>query len=485
MTTTWLSELYATHGFGLEVVIGIVVTIAAFVVSSGLSLHVLHRRRQGQAVAWLALIWMSPLVGWFSYLLFGVNRVQRKALRIADRVPAAVGPPLDDLHVPDDQEHFERLARANTAITGRPVLGGNSFEPLRNGDEAYPAMLEAIRGAERSITLLTYILDCDAAGSAFITALIEARERGVEVRVLIDGIGARRAWRGLRRLQRSSVPVATFLWSWVPWKMALLNLRNHRKLLVVDGAHAFTGGLNIREAYVHEGSKGPYACDLHFEVRGPVVRELQRQFALDWAFETDETLEGPLWFPELEPAGSSLARVLPHGPDEDIGTIVRVLFQAVMAAEQEVLVICPYFLPDEALTAALEAAAQRGVDVKIVLPETNEPALMNPVTVEDLGPSLKHGVRLGFKPGPFEHTKLTVVDRTWVLLGSSNWDPRSLRLNFELNVEVYDPDLAARTLARLDDVLDDVRWLKPEDVDARSWPIAVSARVVRLLKPYL
>lgn len=486
MNLGWLEQLYADYGLGLPLLAGAAVVLAGFAFSVALSVHALSKRHQRNTVAWLALIWTSPVIGWLSYVLLGINRVQRRAQRLSDRAPASVGPPLpDDADVAPQHEHLVRLARASGAITGKPLLAGNHFEPLRNGDEAYPAMLAAIHAAQTSVALLTYILDDDRAGEPVLDALIAAHRRGVAVRVLIDGIGARRASKGLRRLKRAGVPHRSFLWSWLPWKMALINLRNHRKLLVVDGETAFTGGINIRQAYLHRDNPGPLACDLHFRARGPIVRELQRQFALDWAFEGGDTLSGPTWFPELLPVGSSLARVLPDGPDEDLLKIQRVLFQAVTLAKSEVLVFTPYLLPDEALTAALEAAAQRGVDVRLVLPATNEPALMNPLTVEDLGPSLAHGVKLGFKQGPFEHTKLALVDGAWVLLGSSNWDPRSLRLNFELCVEVYDSELATQTREVMQPVLDAVRWVRPEDLDQRTRLAVLGTRVLRLFKPYL
>jgi len=215
------------------------------------------------------------------------------------------------------------------------------------------------------------------------------------------------------------------------------------------------------------------------------VRELMAQFALDWSFDMGEVLQGDAWFPELSETGSCAARAIPHGPDEDNDKIAQIMFQALSVAEDHVVVITPYFLPSEALAQALVAAAQRGVAVQVVLPQTNVPQVMNDVTVEDCGWMVAHGVQLGFKPGPFEHTKLMVVDRAWTLLGSSNWDPRSLRLNFELNCEVYDAALAQRALAAVQEVLDAAVWLGPDEVALQPWPRRMRARVLRLFKPYL
>ena len=487
MQGLWLlGDLYARTGAGLAFWLTLVASVATVLGCAALSLHVLSSRKpSGSAVAWLGLIWLSPLLGWTFYVLLGVNRVRRRAQRLLSKTPRAT-PLLEarEGEVPRQLTVLRELARAGSRITGQRLVLGNRFEPLRNGDEAYPAMLAAIDGAQRSVALLTYLLDDDQTGTAFVDALIRARERGCEVRVMVDGINTQRARRPARRLRQAGVGFASFLWSWLPWQMALINLRNHRKLLVVDGRRAFTGGINLRDANVHAGGQGR-ACDLHFAVEGPVVRELMAQFALDWSFDMGEVLQGDAWFPELSEAGSCAARAIPHGPDEDNDKIAQIMFQALSVAEDHVVVITPYFLPSEALAQALVAAAQRGVAVQVVLPQTNVPQVMNDVTVEDCGWMVAHGVQLGFKPGPFEHTKLMVVDRAWTLLGSSNWDPRSLRLNFELNCEVYDAALAQRALAAVQEVLDAAVWLGPDDVVLQPWPRRMRARVLRLFKPYL
>jgi cardiolipin synthase A/B len=477
-------------------------------VSAVASAHILLNKRQSTAaVAWTGLVWLSPLVGPMAYLVFGINRIQRKAVRLLG--PGGSSPvrsPRAPSELPTSLHPYAALARAVGRITGGGLVYGNRVELLRNGDEAYPVMLEAIRAARRSVSLLTYILDDDRWGRRFVDALSDAHRRGVAVRVLVDGIGARRGRGALRALRAAGVPTQVFLWSWAPWKMALINLRNHRKLLVADGRVGFTGGMNIRQAYVHEeppvrprrgpsGSSGlsvagriggpGEANDLHFRLKGPVLSQLQDQFAIDWAFASGEQLRGSAWYPRLRPAGPSVARVIPEGPDEDLNKLSAVLFQALGAAMHSVLIVTPYFVPPPDLYSALAAAALRGVRVDVVLPDNNEPAFMNRVVIDKAEPLLRAGVRIGFKPGPFEHTKLFVVDDAWVLLGSSNWDPRSLRLNFELNVEVYDPGFARDCRVRMAREHGSVRWLSPEDVRARSLGRRVLDAGIRMFEAYL
>jgi cardiolipin synthase len=463
------------------------VVLSALALSLITSVHALLTKRDAaSAVAWIGVVWLSPFVGAGLYFTLGINRVQRKAVRLLGKAPplrpAPSLPPAADL--PEAWKALPVLARAVGRITGQPLLDGNRFEPLRNGDEAYPPMLDAIRGAGRSVAFLTYILDGDGLGAQFVDALIAAHRRGVQVRVLIDGIGARRSWAPVRRLRDAGVPTEVFLWSWAPWKMALVNLRNHRKLLVVDGTIAFTGGMNIDEDFVHEDGPG-LGRDLHFGVHGPVVRALVEQFAVDWAFSAEETLEGEAWYPPVLHAGPTYARVIPDGPDEDRLKVSAVLFQALTLARERVLVVTPYFLPPNELHAAMIAAVLRGVDVRVVLPADNDPWWMNRPTLADVEGLVERGVKVGFASGPFEHAKLTVVDDAWVLLGSSNWDLRSLRLNFELVVECYDPLLARACLDRLDDSLSDVKWLSTKDLDDRNFLQKLGDRAIRLFKPWL
>lgn len=457
--------------------------VSLLLASLAASLHVLlHKREAASAVAWMGLVWLAPGVGPAAYLFLGINRVERKAARLLGRRRLLPDPrALPSAPVPDA---LAPLAWAVGRVTGQPLLAGNAVTPLRNGDAAFPAMLAAIDGARASVSLLTYILDDDPHGRRFVDALVAAHRRGVAVRVLLDGIGARRAWGTVRELRRAGVPTEVFLWSWAPWKMALVNLRNHRKLLVVDGAIGFTGGMNLGEDVVHVGGTGA-TCDLHFRVEGPVVAQLQEQFAVDWGFAADEALEGAAWFPSLGPVGPSAARVIPDGPDEDALKLADVLFQAIGVARRSILVLTPYFLPPEPLHAALRAAAQRGVDVRVILPEHNVPAFMNRATFADVERLLEAGVAIALRPGPFEHTKLMIVDDAWVLLGSGNWDPRSLRLNFELNVEVVDPALAHAAKAAVADVLISARPLTLEAIRARGTARRLVDAGIRLLKPYL
>jgi cardiolipin synthase len=302
--------------------------------------------------------------------------------------------------------------------------------------------------------------------------------------VLIDGIGG--GYFGshvYHALRRAGVPAGRFLHSSLPWRMPFLNLRSHKKILVVDGRVGFTGGLNIARENVMALHPPHPVHDVHFRIEGPVVAQLLEGFAQDWSFAMDEDLEGDLWFPPLDPAGDAVARVVSSGPDEDLEKIEYVLLEAVSCARRSVQVMTPYFLPDERLVFALAMAAMRGIEVDVIVPEKSDHRMIDYAFMAHVGPLLGPGVRIWRNPPPFEHTKLLLVDKAWCFIGSANWDSRSLRLNFELNVEVFNEALAER----IDTLIQSrkVRRLTAEDLDARSLPVRLRDAAVRLCLPYL
>jgi len=275
-----------------------------------------------------------------------------------------------------------------------------------------------------------------------------------------------------------------FLQRLTPGFLPFVNLRTHRKVLVVDGRLGFTGGMNVRDDFLARDGGQPF-MDLHARVEGPVVAHLQSAFAEDWLFTTGEVLEGERFFPPIPSAGQVVARGVTDGPDEDFETIRWLLLGALATAERRVRIVTPYFLPDSALVTALNVAALRGVDVDIVLPERGNLPIVQWAQTSQLWQVLDRGCRIWLTPPPFDHTKAMVVDGVWSLLGSANWDPRSLRLNFELDVECYDVDLAARVEALADERIARGRPVTLADVDARPLPMKLRDGVARLLSPYL
>lgn len=479
----------------IDLIYPLVLTITSFLAAVFASIHVvLYKRDVRAAIGWVGVIWLTPLIGSLLYLALGINRLQRKAkLKLhgyAERVLVAehlVATPEDiDKCLGDSQEHLRPLSELVRKVSHRPLLRGNSVEPYHDGDAAYGAMLDAIGKAEQSIGLSTYIFDNDRVGRMFVDALEAAKQRGVEVRVLIDDVGIRYTWPTIASpLRNAGIRFATFLPTLIPWQLHYTNLRSHRKMLIVDGQFAFTGGMNIREGHMPSMKPAHAIQDMHFRLTGPVVAQLQEAFIGDWEFVSGEVLEGERWTPPLRETGSALMRAIPDGPDQHHDKQRLTLMGALGCARTSVLIVTPYFLPDAGLINALNTADLRGVDVKILLPAHNNLALVQWASTAMLWQILEHGVQVHLSQPPFDHTKLMVVDGHWTVFGSSNWDPRSLRLNFEINVECYDRTFAQRLLQSLDKKLQAASHITLADVDSRSFPVRLRDGVARLFSPYL
>jgi cardiolipin synthase A/B len=455
---------------------------------------VMYRRDSRAALAWVGFIWVVPLVGALLYFIFGINRIRRRASELRESVEryqaqtAATGCALELLwrDFPSRMEHLRPLAHMIEEVVGRPLLTGNRIDPLVDGDAAYPAMLEAMENAQRSLSFSTYIFDRDEAGLAFARALGGAVRRGVAVRVLIDAAGTRYSWPPiLKELKREGVPYARFLPVVGPWRVMSVNLRSHRKILVVDGHVGFTGGMNIRVGHWLARKPRNPVQDIHFRVEGPVVAQLQEAFADDWLFTTRERLKGGDWFPGLDPAGPVLARGIPDGPDEDLDKLRWAMMGALATARSSVMIMTPYFLPDPGLISMLNLAALRGARVDILLPERNNLPFVQWASRALWWQVLEHRCRIWLTPPPFDHSKLMIVDGGWTLLGSANWDPRSLRLNFEYNLECYDTALAEQLTHLLHKKLQNAREVTLQEVDSRGVPARLRDGIARLLTPYL
>lgn len=455
---------------------------------------ILYKRESRAATLWVGFMWFAPLVGALLYFIFGINRIKRHAVllrgnltrfrvrhiesecslvELTDRLPSAA-------------QHLGLFASTTSRVLTRSLLRGNRVELLFNGDAAYPAMLDAITKARSSVTLSTYIFDRDEVGLAFARALGDAVKRGVEVRVLIDATGMRYSWPTIGgALRREGVRYARFLPTFPVWQLLSLNLRNHRKLLVVDGTIGFTGGMNIRVGHWLEKQPSHPVRDLQFRVEGPVVAHLQEVFATDWFFTTREPLRGEVWFPRLELGGPVVARGIADGPDEDYGNLRWTLLAALAAATHSVRIATPYFLPEPTIVAALNLASLRGVSVDIILPGRSNLPFVQWASTAQWWQVLERGCRIWLSPPPFDHTKIFVVDDCWALVGSTNWDPRSLRLNFEFNIECFDPALGRELAARFDELRQECRSVTLAEVDGRSLPVRLRDGTARLLTPFL
>lgn len=449
----------------------------------------LHKRDPRSALVWVTMSLTVPVIGALAYWLLGINRISRRALRWQqrrqlqrDEEPIRRDP--STVALPDPFSHLSDLVALGDRVARNRLQAGNLIEVLENGEEAYPAMLAAIHEARETINLSSYIFDGDGAGRSFVEALATAAQRGVAVRVLVDALGERYSTPTARQaLADSGVELRLYL----PLsKGPFINLRNHRKLLITDGSTAFTGGMNIRSRHcVQQSAPHEATRDLHFRVQGPVVADLQRIFLEDWQFASGELPTDPRFFPALSSCGTAVVRAIGDGPDREFRKLEWIVMGALSAARRRVRIMTPYFIPDRPMIVALTTAALRGVEISLVLPgHTNLPfvAWASRASYWEL---LKNGIRIFEQPAPFCHTKLFQVDDCWTLIGSANLDTRSLRLNFELNLSIFDLPFSATINRYFDQALAASHPVTLDEVDSRSLPTRLRDGVARLFSPYL
>ena len=451
-----------------------------FAAAAVASLHALHfKRRPQSAFAWIAVCLTLPLLGALLYYLFGINRVQTRARKLLTRHPQ-LDCPTEYVGTPPPQ--LQPLARLGSAVSGWPLTAGNCIEPFYEAPAIFDAMIEAINRAHEYVYFSTYIFDGGPLGQRFAAALSAAADRGADVRVLLDGVGE---WYSLQRasklLQGTRVRFARFLPPRLIPPAFSVNLRNHRKILIVDGREAFTGGINIRDRYLE--ASDVQIIDSHFRLSGPVLAQIETVFLRDWQFSTGDP--GIVARRVPEPAGDAMCRVVADGPAAGFDRLTALLTGAIASARQRVAIMTPYFVPPRELITPLVAAALAGVDVAVILPERNNLPYVHRATRHMLWELLERGVNIYYQPPPFVHSKLFYVDDLYAQIGSANFDSRSLRLNFEMNVEVYDRETVTELATHFEAVRARSRRVTLAEVDGRPFLTRTIDGVAWLFSPYL
>ncbi len=444
----------------------------------------LYKRDTRAALGWIMACIFIPYGGPLFYFFFGINRVRGRAsgkghgfFRVGYESPRS--------GVPRVQNAGAGLDAIGHRVTGRTLVPGNKVTLLHNGDGTYPEMLHAIASATERVWLATYILKTDDTGTAFADALAAAANRGVETRVLVDGIGEMYSWRRPSKLLRKKgINVRRFMPPKLFPPSIHINLRNHRKLLIVDRDVGFTGGMNIADENRAQANKRRKITDIHFSLAGRVVEDLAHAFDNDWQF-AGGTKGSAGWPSGDSPAGDAACRVVPDGPSDEMDALAQTIQGVVSAAQRSVDIMTPYFLPSLELVATLQSAALRGVRVRIVLPQKNNLFYVHWANRNVLAELLEWGIEVCYQPPPFCHSKLLCIDERYSLIGSANLDPRSLRLNFELGVEVFCTQLNAALRTHVDEVVAVSRPLTAQALAARSIPARLRDSASALLSPYL
>lgn len=470
--------------------------IAQWALALGAIVTILRRRGEPAAMlAWIFAILLLPLLGVVFYILFGSNRIYRKARRRRRRVAhllrtlgqqAAVQAGEADAStsgVPAELAAVERIARR---VADMPAVGGNHVELYDESIAIYRALEEAILAATDHIHLLFYVWRDDQTGRHFRDLLVEKARQGVHCRVLLDSVGCMRLGRSFTQAWLDAgVKVAFFLPLYRFPKRWSLHLRNHRKIAVIDGHTAFIGSQNIGDEYRGRLLRLSPWYDAQLCIRGPAVLFLQQVFAEDWLFATRETLSEGRYFLRPAPAGGSIVQVLPSGPDSDVSALGQLLFVAVSSAQRSIHIATPYFVPDEGMRMALTHAAFRGVRVRLVLPTRSDNPLVLWAGRSFYGELLEAGVEIFEFDAGMLHSKIATVDDRWCLLGSANMDIRSFRFNFEASVLVYDAAVAKKLSAVVESHIARSTRVEPHAVYHRSLPAQLVEGAARLFAPLL
>ena len=462
-----------------EHLLSLITIYLAVAVAAGV--HVLlYVRNSRAAFGWLGLIIVFPIAGAVLYALFGINRVRRKALRVSREARTEPG---KEALTPNFSDGAVR-SQPGFKVTGMDLTGGNGVTTYYNGEEAFPPMLRAIETASREVLLSSYIFDNDATGRRFVEQLAAARDRGCRVCVLIDDVGIRYSFPTIiRELEKHALPYRRFMPLRLLPPSFSINLRTHRKVLVTDRRVCFAGGMNIGDRQLLHGPSPHRASDLHFRFEGPLTAECVRLFADDWKFSRGEPLDA--WQEDCPEGGTAYTRLVSDGPDDTLDSLMLVIMGVISSAQRRVWIMTPCFLPERQLLGCLQAAALSGVDVRVMIPEKNNWSLVQWALQHNMAELLGAGVQILRRPPPFAHSKCMLIDDDYALVGSSNLDPRSLRLNFELGIEVFDEELNRELGKHFSEIAAACSPFTPEGLRGRGTLTRLRDAASALFSPYL
>ncbi len=464
----------------------LLVTILILFSAVAAALHALLTKRDSKsAFGWIAFSLFLPVFGPAIYLLFGINRLNDKAHKAYFATLD-----VDSSHsIPEPEATDLRpLSRVGESVTGKGLRSCNSVSMLENAEAFFPTIIADMRSATRKIYLSSYLIDNDATGNELAEVLREAQDRGVDVRIIIDSLGE---FMTLPRIGHKFNKLGLNFVRFNPIRLfppsLHLNMRNHRKIIIIDGKTAYTGGQNIgNRHFVNNANNRHPVVDLHFQFTGKTVDELERAFLRDWYYcrqhkddvpfspENENLSKAPIW-----------TRIVLDGPNEYFDKLNDLLVGIISAAKIRVLIMTPYFLPDPDIIAALVGARLRGVEVKVVLPEKNNIFMVHWAMQNILAYFLEKDIDVFFQPAPFVHTKLLLIDDGYSLIGSANMDARSLRLNFELVVEVFDRGLNSQLSSYFHSSLAKARKVSTEQLKAIPFLTRVRNAAAWLFSPYL
>lgn len=448
------------------------------------------KRETSSALVWTGIV-IVPVLGPIFFLWFGYDRVYRP-LKEKKRQKASfrsrLAPPYAQrgLKKKNERPLEKNLGWLAQKLNGYPALAGNRVTLYHETQTCYDKMLELIDSAEHHIHLEYYIFQPDETGKAVIDKIISKLELGVQVRLLYDSWGSVRLRRGMfRRLQAAGGKCEPFLSMNLWRKRFQMNLRNHRKILIVDGKKAIIGGMNIGREYLGLDKGYGYWRDTNLLLEGPAVASLQDVFIEDWDFATEEQLSADEYILDVPRVGKDTVQVIGSGPDQERNTLRGVVYGAITQARKCVWITTPYFVPDAGLIDALELALRMGLEVKLLIPNKADSWLTYHASRYFLRDLLKEGIQVYQYNKGYLHSKVIIVDDTWALVGSANFDNRSMHLNFEASCALHTPKLVQELKTVFEQDCEESTPITHEELVNQHWWKLASENFARLFAPIL
>ncbi|WP_040952154.1 cardiolipin synthase [Gorillibacterium massiliense] len=474
----------------------LLVAMLLFVIQVGVVLLV-EFRNPSKTTAWLLIIFMFPVIGFFLYYMIAgeyrkrryVRRHGRSRVRYvlpeAARHKIAVANNVKEMNNIDIAKQ-KRLFSLLKSFPESPITLCNQSEIFSDGTATFDAIFKALEQARHHIHLEYYIIHSDTIGTAVKEILIRKAQEGVEVRLLFDGLGCYKLPSAyIAELQQGGVKVGCFFPLRNAFLTRRLNYRNHRKIIVVDGTVGFLGGINIGDEYLGRNPKFGFWRDTHMRLEGDAVYFLQQTFINDWAFVKGEKLTDSVYYPEHKCTGDERVQIMSSGPDGEWDTILELYFAAISTAVQRIHIVTPYFIPDPSLLMAIKTAALSGVDVKVILPGISDHILVKWASFAYIEELMRAGVRFFLYQGGFIHAKIMIVDETLGTVGTANLDMRSFFDNFEINAVMF----AKKTIQDLEDDfgedLGNCKEIVPEEFAKRTNYQRMKEVLARMLSPLM
>lgn len=457
-----------------------------------ISLIFIERREPTTTWAWLLIILLLPAFGFIIYLIFGQNLSRQKIFREKTVVDEKKAKELMMQFREEKKAHriakeYEGLVRMNYNNSGSLYTTGNKVKTYTSGEEKFKDLFEDIRNAKKFIHIEYYIFRLDGLGLEIIEALRLKVLEGVEVRLLVDGMGSKYI-RGkeIKFIKSLGIKFAIFFPGILPYVNVRINYRNHRKIVVIDGHTGYVGGFNVGDEYVNKGKQFAFWRDTHIRIQGEAVNELNKRFILDWDYASDEALNDfEKYFPKQEIYDNVGIQIVSSGPDHEEEYIKNAYMKIINNAKESVYIQTPYLVPDEPMLDALKIASLSGVDVRLIVPGEPDHFFMEWILSANMGELMKFGVKIYRYQKGFIHSKTIVSDGKICSIGTSNLDIRSFKLNFEVNAFIYDERISKQQEEIFFKDQEDCKIVTQEEYDNRSRALKIKEAMIRLVSPIL